>query len=811
MATTPALVVVAEDTSIVAAATAAAGKLGKQSKSVSLQRNRRYISRHQHREKPLVASKSSWPMLFTAKNSIFHVPTMLRSFDFIIFVLLCLTSISMADTVVQRPLQDNNRTDYYDTIPSSSSSPLLSSPSSTSTSTRILNLFSGLTSPNGNCHMYVSTLPVLKQETVAHGILFVVKSDDAKGVMITSLGFHIQPSSVTDGKQVEYELRVLNVEGHYASTERNPEIPQYISLDASNDFDYRGDLDAWTKIAGGQISEGDLTKDSTTATVTEADYFQIPFGMFEKISIPSGGLRSFYIGMPKSHLIIASLEGDEKLNSEMSLRDNGDAYAPKILVGESTVSYPMPQEQFAYIAKTFVGQVYYEEECISLAPSVSAQPSSAPNVPSQIPSVQPSQWSEQPSAVPSGMPSYVPSSKPSEYTLKTASGILTRIAMDCIPNSGEALPGEKDFPKDEADIVAASVQKIAAEKGENTNPPTRSVEAEVISTYCITLQQRHLIVNPSHTEGDFNHRLLPSSSSAVDFSVVITGEYSPPSRPGQDVKPPADIGRLTEDSINRDRTGFVKDIKKRAAVSETISETTRSKLAKVEETDIIVQSFEVEVEEAFDPEGSTVARFTLQPTPSPTTEDKTESILTICIIATAGLIVLLSAFLLFRHGERRAAKQRREKMEQLEDKKVKAKWDKQRRAEKERAKMLMSSGNPNMSMAKGPPPQYGNPLGHGHQPPPPPPNYYGGGSQPQNYNYGYGWPPQPPPQYGQHYGSPGPQGYPYPPPGQSGNYGQPPPGQSGNYGQSPTPGQYGNYGQPPPPGKNVNYGQPPSN
>eukprot|EP00580_Thalassiosira_gravida_P013035 CAMPEP_0201649470 /NCGR_PEP_ID=MMETSP0493-20130528/39404_1 /ASSEMBLY_ACC=CAM_ASM_000838 /TAXON_ID=420259 /ORGANISM="Thalassiosira gravida, Strain GMp14c1" /LENGTH=322 /DNA_ID=CAMNT_0048125347 /DNA_START=123 /DNA_END=1088 /DNA_ORIENTATION=- len=315
-------------------------------------------------------------------------------------------------------------------------------------------------------------------------------------------------------------------------------------------------------------------------------------------------------------------------------------------------------------------------------------------------------------------------------------------------------------------------------------------------------------------EGDFNHRLLPSSSSAVDFSVVITGEYSPPFRPGQDrpvVKPPVDIGELTEDSINRDPVGFVKDIQERAATSETSS----SKLAKIEESDIIVQSFEVKVEDAFDTaDGITVPRFTLQPTPAPTTEDKTESILTICIIATAGLIVLLSAFLLFRHGERRAAKQRREKLEQLEDKKAKAKWDKQRRAEKERAKMVMSSVNPNISMAKGSPPQYGNPPGYRHHPPPPPPpNYYGGGSQPQSYNYGYGGPPQPPHQYVQHYGGPGPQGYPYPPPGQSGNYGQPPPPeQSDNYGQSPPPGLYGNYGQPPPPpGQNVTYGKPPSN
>ena len=188
---------------------------------------------------------------------------------------------------------------------------------------------------------------------------------------ITSLGFHIQPYFLTDGKQVDYKLYVLNEEGHYASTERNPDISQYIASDASNGFDYRGELDAWTEIAGGLISEGDLLKDSTTSNITEADYFQIPCGRFKKISIPSGGLRSFYIGMPKSGLITARLEEGETLNNEMSLMGNGDVNAPKILVGEGTLSYPMSEESFDYTPKSFVGQVYYEEECLSSAPSIS--------------------------------------------------------------------------------------------------------------------------------------------------------------------------------------------------------------------------------------------------------------------------------------------------------------------------------------------------------------------------------------------------------------------------------------------------------
>ena len=97
--------------------------------------------------------------------------------------------------------------------------------------------------------------------------------------------------------------------------------------------------------------------------------------------------------------------------------------------------------------------------------------------------------------------------------------------MDCKP--GEV------FPVEESANIAATVQKIAADEANLQVPPIFNVNATVVATFCVAAQQRQLITNPAHTEAGFNHRHLPTSSSALDFSVVITGEYIPPSRPGK--------------------------------------------------------------------------------------------------------------------------------------------------------------------------------------------------------------------------------------------------------------------------------------
>ena len=59
-----------------------------------------------------------------------------------------------------------------------------------------------------------------------------------------------------------------------------------------------------------------------------------------------------------------------------------------------------------------------------------------------------------------------------------------------------------------------------------------NVVAKVVKTVCYTATRR-LLTNLVDQEIDFNHRRLPSSSYALDFSVVISGEYRPEVRAGK--------------------------------------------------------------------------------------------------------------------------------------------------------------------------------------------------------------------------------------------------------------------------------------
>lgn len=52
-------------------------------------------------------------------------------------------------------------------------------------------------------------------------------------------------------------------------------------------------------------------------------------------------------------------------------------------------------------------------------------------------------------------------------------------------------------------------------------------------------------------------RFLPSGSSALDVSMVVTGDYRPP--------PYLDLDVITEDSINRDAGGVVQNLKERGS------------------------------------------------------------------------------------------------------------------------------------------------------------------------------------------------------------------------------------------------------
>ena len=102
---------------------------------------------------------------------------------------------------------------------------------------------------------------------------------------------------------------------------------------------------------------------------------------------------------------------------------------------------------------------------------------------------------------------------------------MVQMAMDCVP-------GEEILPEESAS-VAATVEDFAAEDAKLQDSPIFNVVTTVIETYCAAPQQRQLITDPAHTGAGSNHRHLRTSSKARDFSVVVTGEYRPPSRHGK--------------------------------------------------------------------------------------------------------------------------------------------------------------------------------------------------------------------------------------------------------------------------------------
>ena len=162
-------------------------------------------------------------------------------------------------------------------------------------------------------------------------------------------------------------------------------------------------------------------------------------------------------------------------------------------------------------------------------------------------------------------------------------------------------------------------------------------------------------------DSDGTHRQLPSGSAAVEFSMLITGEYRPPVVLEDPLKPEPrqmDLGVMAEDSINRDPDQFVRDLKERAPPNSSLNEVT---------------SIEVEAMEA-PPEGKEVT-FTRSPTEQPTFPPGTaqiqaeesgggeKAILLACIVAITGIIMIVSAFLAFRMAGRRALARKEEEME----------------------------------------------------------------------------------------------------------------------------------------------------
>ncbi|EED94297.1 predicted protein [Thalassiosira pseudonana CCMP1335] len=431
-------------------------------------------------------------------------------------------------------------------------------------------------------------------------------------------------------------------------------------------FDYRGELDQWNLIAEGQILETDLTTDVTTLSVQQADYFAIPFENFQPTRIPpNGGQQSFYV----------------------TLKANGLQYAD-------------PSSGLA----------------LNQQPSMSMVPSTSPTVvesysPSESPTL-----SFPPSAVPTSMDSEVPSSAPSAaYVEEVRSGLVLSLGLDECTYDENGKPTE--LSEEEKSGVAATVQKTAA--ADAAAKDVTNVQVEVTGVGVVGCRRR--------LSGD--DRRLPTASSAIDFSMVITGEYRPIRRPGSSGPPPPasmDLGAIAEDSINRDPDKFVKDLQARAPADSALNQ---------------AAGVEVQAVEA-PPKGAPAVMLTRRPTLSPTEPvvamiiieegEEKSSVLLICIVIVGGTIVLLLAFLLFRHAERKAAKKRRKKLERARSEKESdalAKLENDKNAWQlayngSDIKQVVHPGAHNMRYSDGAPP---------HHQYPPPPMYHNGA--PNQYGY----------------------------------------------------------------------------
>ena len=209
--------------------------------------------------------------------------------------------------------------------------------------------------------------------------------------------------------------------------------------------------------------------------------------------------------------------------------------------------------------------------------------------------------------------------------------------------------------KEEQQVVADSVEATVADEAAKNDIYNSKVEVAGVITTC----KRRL----SAQSGDesIRHRQLPSGAAAVEFSMIITGEYKPPVVPGEQPKPMArsiDLGVIAEDSINADPAGFVRDLKSRAPPD--------SELNKVKE--IVVEAVEAP------PEGAEEVVFTRKPTPQPTNppfqnvilvddgNSTGKTVVLACIIIMVGTIFIIGAFLFFRIASRRALARHDEEM-----------------------------------------------------------------------------------------------------------------------------------------------------
>lgn len=505
---------------------------------------------------------------------------------------------------------------------------------------------------NGICNTSLATYVTTEEQTAVHGLVFAIESalTDPVGSNVLSMGFHVSPALMVTGS-FQYEVYALDATGYYADPDRGESILSQLS------YDYRGVLDSWSLIARGGIYENDLQVSETTPQSTQEVYYEIPMESFVTTSVPpNGGQRSFYVTLKTAGLVTAEPGDSYSVNDEsILLPGEGDSMSPRILIGESSSSYPFGDVPYLYAPAMFMGKVLFEKACPTESPSISIAPSFAPSnvasespsgVPSSSPSVMPSDLpSYMPSMQPTIMPSSIPSMPPTYKAEEVRSGLLLSLeGPECDPSADVI-----EMSQSEQNAVAETVKANAEADAEENDVYNVNVEVVGISTTC----ERRRLSGRSYVKGQ-HHRQLPSGAAAVEFSMVITGEYRPPVIPGETPKPKPrnlDLGAIAQESINRDPEGFVRDLKSRAPPDSALND---------------VKELEIEAVEA-PPEGEEVV-FTKKPTLQPTSppfqsviyvddgNSVEKTILLACIIATSGMIVILCAFLFFRVASRRAIK-----------------------------------------------------------------------------------------------------------------------------------------------------------
>lgn len=387
-------------------------------------------------------------------------------------------------------------------------------------------------------------------------------------------------------------------------------------------YDYRGQISYWEMISSGSIQSSDLIASDTT-TSSDYDFYAIPFEEFKATQIsPNGGIRSFFIN---TTLLYTDPTADADINDEQLLQGYDDPAAPKLLVGEGANGFSTTM--FMYYERAFVGKVFYETDCVTESPS--ASPSKALTL-SPTPPVGPAQKAG-------------------------AAASLLFPLLSCDPN------------------VAVIPEEVRNAVGAQVTQTVSTGDSKGVGNILSTVLNAIVHCNKRQMIGDDGrpNRLLPIQSSSMEFSLVITGEY----RATGDDQPDIDMGSIVEDSINADKTKFTKDLKARSS------------------NPLLEQAMEPEVtattldDNELDQFNNNSLQLTSRPIPSPTPppQDKTKAVLLILIIIISGVMVVLGAFLLFRHAERRAIESRRKKMDRMyeqrepavEAENLKQEWEKQ--------------------------------------------------------------------------------------------------------------------------------------